>query len=95
MAGLHCKLKALGDPTRLRILELLPDHEDCEEVYNVSGLAEALDVPQPTVSHHLKVLFNAHLVKSQKMCRDVYYWIDRKAYDAAIAELTRMVERNG
>lgn len=84
-------MKALGDPTRLRILELLPGRKKCEDVYNVSELAEELDVPQPTVSHHLKVLFNAGLVQSDKMCRDVYYWIDRKAVDEALAQLKKLM----
>ena len=85
------QMKALGDPTRLRILELLPDVKKCSDVYNVSELAEELKIPQPTVSHHLKVLYNADLVRSEKMCRDVYYWIDRTAVDQAIANLKQLV----
>ena len=92
MSDLACQLKALGDQTRLKILRLLPDHDDCEEVYNVSELAEELGIPQPTISHHLKVLFQANLVKSNKMCRDVYYWIDRRALDAALSELQTITE---
>ena len=81
MTRLSEKLKAVADPTRLRILRLLPTEPDCERVYNVSELAEELKIPQPTISHHLKVLYNAGLVKSEKMCRDVYYWIDQGAVD--------------
>lgn len=69
--------KALGDPLRLRILQMLPDREcDCA-VRNVSELAQALGVPQPTVSHHLRTLKHAGIVRCRKMCRDAYYWIDR------------------
>jgi ArsR family transcriptional regulator len=88
-------LKAVADPTRLRILQLLPATKDCERVYNVSELAEELGVPQPTVSHHLKVLYNAGLVQCDKMCRDVYYWIDREKLDSAmcaVKSLARMGE---
>ncbi len=84
------QLKAVADPTRLRILQLLPPTRDCERVYNVSELAEELGIPQPTVSHHLKVLYNAGLVQSDKMCRDVYYWIDREALDGAMCAVKRM-----
>ncbi len=92
MSDLECQFKALGDPTRLKILRLLPDNDDCEEVYNVSELAEELEIPQPTISHHLKVLYQAKLVKNQKMCRDVYYWIDREAVDACFEELNEIMQ---
>ena len=90
------QLKALGDPTRLRILRLLPmlqqapseQDPDCKGVYNVSELGEELGIPQPTVSHHLKVLYQAGLLKNQKMCRDVYYWVD----EAIFGELLRVVK---
>jgi ArsR family transcriptional regulator len=80
------KLKAIADPTRLRILKLLPPTDTCELVYNVSELAEELSVPQPTVSHHLKVLYNADLVQCRKTCRDVYYWIDKERLDTVMKQ---------
>ena len=75
--------KALGDPLRLRILNLLPMEEKCEDMYNVSELSEELGVSQPTVSHHLKILKDAGLVTCKRMCRDVYYWINRDVLKAA------------
>lgn len=54
-------LEAVGDPTRLAILELLKD-----ESRTVGVLASALPVSQPAVSQHLKVLRNAGLVRSEK-----------------------------
>ena len=89
------QLKALGDSTRLRILELLPPVQRCEDVYNVSELAEELEIPQPTVSHHLKVLYQAGLIKNKKMCRDVYYWIDRPALDQDLKALQKLVKHPG
>ena len=80
--------KALGDPLRLGILRLLPDSDCCSAVYNVSELAEELGVSQPTVSHHLKLLKHAGVVRCSRMCRDVYYWIDREALDAALREFS-------
>ena len=71
------QLKALSDRVRLRILALLPTKNRCPDVYNVSELATELRLSQPTVSHHLAILKRAGIVKSEKMCRDVYHWIDR------------------
>jgi DNA-binding transcriptional ArsR family regulator len=45
----------------------------------VSQLAEDLGIPQPTLSHHLRVLRQAGLVSYKRMCRDVYYWLDEPA----------------
>ncbi len=70
------QLWALGDIARLKILRLLPRASNCEHGNNVSQLAEKLGMSQPTVSHHLRVLRQASLVKNKKMCRDVFYWVD-------------------
>ena len=50
-------LKAVAEPMRWRIVELLAAEELC-----VCHLVEELDVPQPLVSHHLRVLRDAGLV---------------------------------
>ena len=85
------QLKVIGDPARLRILALLPVTDDCKGVYNVSELAEALGIPQPTVSHHLCVLRQMGLVKKKKMCRDVYYWIDAAAFREMVVAIQDVV----
>ncbi|MEM0084533.1 MAG: metalloregulator ArsR/SmtB family transcription factor [Candidatus Methanomethylicia archaeon] len=65
----RCKFfKALADTTRLRILKLLGVREMC-----VCEVMIALDLTQPTASHHLKILENAGLVKGRKKGRWVYY----------------------
>lgn len=54
-------IKALGDPTRLKIIYLIHDGELC-----VCDIISALDKPQPTVSHHLNILKNAGILKWRK-----------------------------
>jgi len=90
-AKLALCFKALGEPARLRILQRLPLTNNCEDVYNVSELAEELEIPQPTVSHHLKILHQAGLVQCAKMCRDVYYWIEQPAVEEALAALNGLL----
>lgn len=68
--------KALSDGVRLRILNHLPASADCERVLNVSELSQELGLPQSTVSRHLAILRHAGLVRAERMCRDVYYWVD-------------------
>ena len=61
-------LKALGDPVRLQIVKAL----QCGPL-TVSDLVELLDVEMPNVSHHLRVLFHAHLVTTEKDGKFSYY----------------------
>jgi ArsR family transcriptional regulator len=63
--------RALGDPGRLRLLSFLasqPDGEAC-----VCNLTEPLGLSQPTVSHHLKVLTDAHLLERERRGTWMYY----------------------
>jgi DNA-binding transcriptional ArsR family regulator len=66
--------KALADENRLRILSLLKTHEMC-----VCEVMVALDLTQPTASHHLRILENVGLVKDRKEGKWVFYSIaDRR-----------------
>lgn len=60
--------KALGDPTRLRIVRMLSEKELC-----VCEIIPATGKSQPTTSAHLKILYEAGLVKSRKEGLSVYY----------------------
>jgi ArsR family transcriptional regulator len=62
-------LKALADPTRLRLFSLVASSgEQC-----ACDLTEPLGVSQPTVSHHLKVLSDVGLVSRDQRGKWVYY----------------------
>ena len=65
--------KALGDETRQRILILLMDREMC-----VCEMMTALNMTQPTASHHLKILEDSGLIQSKKDGRWVFYSIRDK-----------------
>lgn len=60
--------KALGDPTRIRILNLL-----CTEERSVNAIAETLGLSQSTVSHQLRFLKNLRLVKFRREGTTLYY----------------------
>lgn len=62
--------KALADSTRLKILKLLKVKELC-----VCEIMVALDLTQPTASHHLGILERAGLVKDRKEGKWVFYRI--------------------
>ena len=65
--------KALADETRQKIMAMC-----CCQTVSVGDIVDALDVAQPTVSHHLKVLKNAGLVRSVRQGKQVLYTIDQQ-----------------
>lgn len=77
--------KALGDPTRLRLLSLIAAHETGEAC--VCDLTEPLALSQPTISHHLKVLREAGLVTSERRGTWVHYKLIPDALRRASASL--------
>ena len=64
-------LKALSDPVRLRLLSVVASHTGGEAC--VCDISVGIDVSQPTVSHHLKVLREAGLLVSERRGSWVYY----------------------
>ena len=66
--------KALGDPTRLKIIGLLAKRNS--ESFCVIDLAEKLGMTQPAVSQHLKVLKNIKLLEPNRKGNHIYYAIN-------------------
>lgn len=63
--------KVLGDSTRIKLLALLTLEEK-----RVSDIAEALDMGQSAISHQLRVLRDARLVKYRKEGKEAWYSLD-------------------
>lgn len=76
-------LKALAEPARWRIVERLTTEELC-----VCHLVEDLELAQPLVSHHLKVLRQAGLVEAERFKQWVYYRLSAEALAAVAEELS-------
>jgi ArsR family transcriptional regulator len=68
---LAAMLKALSDPVRLRLLSVVASHTGGEAC--VCDISVGIEVSQPTVSHHLKVLRTAGLLTSERRGSWVYY----------------------
>ena len=63
--------KALGDENRIRILKMLRSGERC-----ACKLLEELNITQPTLSHHMKILCDCGLVKNRKEGKWMHYSIN-------------------
>ena len=70
--------KALGDPIRMQLVDVLRKHagEVC-----VCELVPLFDLSQPTVSHHLKVLREAGIIASERRGLWAYYYVVAGALD--------------
>jgi ArsR family transcriptional regulator len=79
-------IKALAEPMRWRIVQLLATEELC-----VCHLVDELGAPQPLVSHHLKVLREAGLVESERFRYWTYYRLRR----APLADIGRSIAALG
>lgn len=74
--------KALNDPTRRAILELLKDKD-----LTAGEIAEQFQISWPSVSHHLEILKRASLVVSVKEGQFIYYSISTTVMDEMIGWL--------
>ena len=77
--------KALADPVRLQLVDVLRKHAGkvC-----VCELVPLFDLSQPTVSHHLKVLREAGLLGAERRGLWAYYYVDPEALEELSAWLT-------
>ncbi len=65
--------RALGEPVRLQMLSLISGHPNQEVC--ACELVEPLGLSQPTVSHHLKVMYEADLLERERRGTWIYYRI--------------------
>src|SRR5919109_2349848 len=84
--GTAALFRALADPARVRIVNVLATSDDAVCVCN---LTEPLGLTQPTVSHHLKKLVDAGLLEREQRGKWAYYTLKRDAVEklAAVADL--------
>src|SRR6516162_6302580 len=85
-ADLARLLKALADPTRLRLVSMVAAHDGGEAC--VCDLTEPLGLTQPTISHHLKILVDAGIFTRDKRGVWAYYSLVPATLDALAAVLS-------
>ena len=78
----------LGDPIRLEIVFLLGEHERL----NVGEIAANFRLSRPAISHHLKVLKDAHILRSEKVAQEVYYSLDIATVSARLRAVLGLLD---
>jgi ArsR family transcriptional regulator len=89
VSGLAETFKALGDPTRVRILDALSHGELC-----VCDLAALVRMSESAVSHQLRVLRNLRIVKPRRDGRMVFYALDDRHIITLFRQGLRHVQEN-
>lgn len=72
-------LKAVADPTRLQLIAYINASSQSESC--VCDLTEAMDLSQPTISHHLRILTKAGLITREKRATWVWYSVNQERWD--------------
>ncbi len=80
--------KAFCDENRLQIFEMLQSGEKCACV-----LLERLDISQPTLSHHMKILVESGIVSPRKEGKWIHYSIRDEGVEMAKKLLATVLER--
>jgi DNA-binding transcriptional ArsR family regulator len=86
---MHLVFKALSDPTRRRVLQLLHAGP-----MSAGELAEQFDVSKPTMSAHFAVLVEAGLIEPQKQGRTIFYRLKLSVLEDALLSFAQTVGLN-
>lgn len=81
--------KALNDPTRRQILDLLKEKD-----LTAGEIAEAFDISKPSISHHLDALKQAGLVSTERDGQFITYSLDTTALEEATQWLFNLLNSN-
>ena len=79
--------KALSDPTRYRIFQLLLERHHCTR-----SLAQALGISEPAVSQHMAVLKECGLVVGVRHCRHIHYTVNEQVLAEALVCMHGWIE---
>jgi ArsR family transcriptional regulator, arsenate/arsenite/antimonite-responsive transcriptional repressor len=81
-------LTAIGVPVRLQIVFVMQGDR-----LNVGEIASQFKLSRPAISHHLKVLKDAGVVRSEKVGQEVFYWVDKAYIISELRKLANTLER--
>lgn len=79
--------KALGDGNRLKILYYLAGRGGCGECAALQGV---IDLAQPSISHHIKILLESGLIEGEKEGRNYSYTLNGAVLNEYLGELEKL-----
>lgn len=82
--------KALSDPTRRKILQLLKDRD-----LSAGEIADQFEISKPSISHHLNILKQAKLVQDERQGQSIVYSINLTVMQEALGWFLGMIGSKG
>ena len=90
MPLLNMPFKALSDPTRRKIIQMLKDKD-----MTAGDIADQFDITKPSISHHLNILKQAQLVIDQRKGQNIYYSLNTTVFQEVINWFFNVTDRRG
>ena len=87
--GLQETFKAVGDPTRREILDILKSGQK-----TAGEIGEHFDATGATISHHLSVLKQAGLISDEKKGKYIYYELNMSVFQEILSWITGLTRGN-
>jgi DNA-binding transcriptional ArsR family regulator len=81
--------KALADPTRRKILELLSESDK-----NAGEIAEYFNISKPSISHHLSILKNADLITDERQGQNIVYSLNTTVFQDVLKWFFDFTKKN-
>jgi ArsR family transcriptional regulator len=88
MKPLNEFFKALGDPTRRQIIQLLKEKD-----LTPSEILEKIKISQPTLSHHLDILKRANLIDGEREGQFIRYSLNMGVFEMAIEYMMKFLKK--
>jgi len=87
---LNMPFKALSDPTRRKIIQMLKEKD-----MTAGDIADQFDMTKPSISHHLNILKQAQLVIDQRKGQNIYYSLNTTVFQEVINWFFNVTDRRG
>ncbi len=90
MLSQNSAFKALSDPTRRKILQLLKERD-----LTAGEIADSFDISKPSISHHLNLLKQASLVIDERQGQNIYYSLNTTVFQELIGFFLNFIDKEG
>lgn len=88
MSNQNSAFKALSDPTRRKILQMLKEKD-----LSAGEIADAFHISKPSISHHLNLLKQANLVIDERQGQNIYYSLNTTVFQELIGFFLNFIDK--
>ncbi len=88
MSNQNNAFKALSDPTRRKILQLLKEKD-----LTAGEIADSFNISKPSISHHLNLLKQANLVMDERQGQNIYYSLNTTVFQEMLSFFLNFIKK--